>query len=135
MSLYRFMLDTNALSGLVRQPMGAIARKVDARGIDRVCTSVLTASELRYGAVKSQSHKLQARVDQMLSGLAILPFESPADRIYAQIRSQLAMAGSLIGPTDMFIAAHALTLDLVLVTANVGEFSRVPGLTVENWLD
>jgi tRNA(fMet)-specific endonuclease VapC len=129
------MLDTNVLSQLVREPFGVVARKLETRGIDRVCTSILAAAELRYGAIKSQSQKLEARIELVLSRLAILPFEPPADLVYADIRNQLMIAGHPIGPTDMFISAHALALDLTLVTANVREFSRVPRLRVENWLD
>lgn len=70
----------------------------------------------------------------LLSALEILPLEAPTDRHYAQLRHHLALRGTPIGPNDLLIAAHALAADLKLVTANVGEFSRVPGLKVENWL-
>ena len=129
------MLDTNMVSQVVRDPVGVIGRKIEQRGIDRVCTSVLVAGELRYGAEKSQSARIQARVNVVLSGLEALPLTPPADIAYAELRNSLMTAGTPIGPVDMFIAAHALSLDLTLVTANIGEFSRVPGLKVENWLD
>ena len=67
-------------------------------------------------------------------GLEILPLKAPADQRYAEIRAHLESTGKTIGPNDMLIAAHCLAEDLVVVTANVDEFGRVPGLKVENWL-
>lgn len=74
------------------------------------------------------------RVDKILSALAVVPLEPPADRHYGRIRHYLTRLGAPIGPNDLLIAAHALTLDLTVVTANEREFSRVPALKVENWL-
>ena len=135
MSLLRYLLDTNILSQLVNNPFGAISARIQSRGIDTVCTSVLVAAELRFGAAKSGSRRLGDRVDQVLSGVRVLPLDVPADRQYAALRSKLARDGKLIGSTDLFIAAHALVLDLTLVTANVSEFARVYDLRIENWLD
>jgi tRNA(fMet)-specific endonuclease VapC len=129
------MLDTNVLSHLVREPLGIAAKRLTARGIDRSCTSILSAAELRFGAVRSQSEGLRDRVDVILAGIAILPLEQPVEQVYADTRAHLERQGKPIGPTDLFIAAHALTLDLTLITANIREFSRVPDLRVENWLD
>ncbi len=129
------MLDTNIVSDVVRYPYGKASRIIEARGLERVCTSVLVAAELRYGAEKSASPRLAETVDRVLRGLVVLPFEPPSDREYARIRHALVSTGRPIGPVDLFIAAHAISLDLTLVTANVSEFSRVPGLKVENWLD
>lgn len=92
------------------------------------------AAELRYGAWKKGSPKLTRQLEAVLSVIPILPVEQPADKKYASLRTHLERAGTPIGPNDMFIAAHALSLDLILVTANVEEFSRVPKLLVENWL-
>jgi tRNA(fMet)-specific endonuclease VapC len=74
------------------------------------------------------------RVDLVLSAIEILPLESPADREYGKLRYYLARQGTLIGPNDMLIAAQALGASLTMVTSNTREFSRVPGLLVENWL-
>ncbi len=130
----RYLLDTNILSDLIRHPQGQVARQVADRGEDTVCTSVVVASELRYGVEKSGSPKLSERVDLVLSALEVLPLEMPADRHYGDIRQQLTRKGTPIGPNDLMIAAHARALDLTVVTANEREFSRVPGLRVENWL-
>lgn len=129
-----YLLDTNILSDLVRHPQGMVAARITKTGEDSVCTSIIAAAELRYGAAKSNSVKLVERVDLILSALEILPLETPADRQYAAVRHHLARQGTPIGPNDMLIAAHALANDLTVVTANVGEFTRVPGLKVENWL-
>lgn len=129
-----YLLDTNILSDLVRNPQGVVATQITRAGEDSVCTSVIVAAELRYGATKSNSAKLAQRIDLILSAVEILPLETPADHHYAEIRNHLTRQGTLIGPDDLLIAAHALANDLTVVTANVGEFSRVPGLKVENWL-
>ncbi len=131
---FRYLLDTNILSDLVRQPQGAIAKRIVEAGEESICTSIIVAAELRFGAEKSGSAKLTDQVDLILSAIEILPLESPADREYGKLRHYLARKGALIGPNDMLIAAQALSAGLKVVTANTGEFSRVPGLIVENWL-
>jgi len=131
---FRYLLDTNILSDLVRQPQGAAARRIEEVGEETICTSIIVAAELRFGAEKSDSDKLTDRVDLILSAIAILALESPADREYAKLRHYLMRNGTPIGPNDMLIAAQALGSGLIVVTANSGEFSRVPGLSVENWL-
>jgi len=122
------------LSDLIRQPQGTVADRIASVGENTICTSIVVAAELRYGAEKSTSRKIADRVDLVLNALNVLPLESPADRIYARIRHQLTQRGAPIGPNDLLIAAHVLALDLTVVTANEGEFARVSGLKVENWL-
>ncbi len=129
-----YLLDTNTLSDLVRHPQGVVAARIAKAGEDSVCTSIVAAAELRYGAAKSGSDTLADRVNLLLSALEVLPLEAPADRQYAELRHRLTRQGTPIGPNDLLIAAHALAAGLTVVTANVGEFSRVPGLAVENWL-
>ena len=129
-----YLLDTNILSDLIRHPQGAVAARIATTGEDSVCTSIVAAAELRYGAAKSGSARLADHVDRLLSALEVLPLEAPADRQYAELRHHLTRKGTPIGPNDLLIAAHALATGLTVVTANVREFSRVPGLTVENWL-
>jgi len=131
---FAYLLDTNILSDLVRHPQGMVVAQITKAGEDRVCTSIIAAAELRYGAAKSNSEKLIDRIDLILSALEILPLEVPADHEYAALRHHLTRQGTPIGPNDLLIAAHALASDLTVVTANVREFSRVPGLKVENWL-
>ena len=130
----RFMLDTNILSDLLRHPHGRIAAWVELVGEDAVSTSIIVASELRFGAEKSGSARLRGRVEQLLATLDILPLEPPVDSYYAGLRWNLTQQGCLIGPNDLLIAAHALAANAVLVSANVGEFQRVPELRLINWL-
>ncbi|MFT7654791.1 MAG: tRNA(fMet)-specific endonuclease VapC [Candidatus Azotimanducaceae bacterium] len=131
----RYLLDTNVLSDLIRHPQGRAATRIAAVGEDTICTSIIVAAELRFGAAKSSSKKLADRVGLILSALEILPLQMPADHHYAVIRQYLTGLGTTIGPNDMLIAAHALSEYLTVVTANTGEFSRVPNLKVENWLE
>ena len=133
--MLRYLLDTNILSDLVRHPQGRVAKKIAVEGEKSICTSIVVASELRYGADKRGSKRLTAQLDAILAALEILPLEAPADRHYGELRTDLERRGESIGPNDMLIAAHALALDCVVVTANVSEFARVSGLRVENWLD
>lgn len=129
-----YLLDTNILSDLVRNPQGVVAARIAEAGEDTVCTSIVVASELRNGAVKSGSKRLEDRVGLVLSAFEILPLEAPVDRFYAQVRHRLTRSGTPIGPNDLLIAAHALSVGLTVVTANTGEFFRVRGLAVDNWL-
>lgn len=130
----RYLLDTNILSDLMRNPQGKVANRISSAGEDTVCTSIIVAAELRFGAENSGSQRLADRVDLILSAMDIQPLEPPADRHYGEIRQQLTRQGVPIGPNDMLTAAQALALDITVVTANSREFSRVPGLKVENWL-
>ena len=131
----RYLLDTNILSDLIRHPQGEVASRISLVGEDTVCTSIIVAAELRFGAEKSGSKKLADRIDMILSALDVLPLEPSADRHYGEIRQQLTRQGTPIGPNDLLIAAHARALNLTVVTANTREFSRVPDLRVDNWLD
>jgi len=130
----RYLLDSNILSDLFRHPRGEIAKRISAEGETSICTSIIVAAELKFGAEKSASKKLLTRVELILSALEILPLERPADQHYGQIRQHLANQGKIVGPNDLLIAAHARAMQLTLVTANTHEFSRVPDLKVENWL-
>ena len=130
----RYLLDTNIISDLVRRPGGTVGARIADVGEDSICTSIVVAAELRYGATKSNSKQLSERVGLLLSALEILPLEPPVDQRYAEVRHHLATQGTPIGSNDLLIAAHALAADLTLVTANTREFERVPSLRVDNWL-
>ncbi|MFE4105803.1 type II toxin-antitoxin system VapC family toxin [Almyronema epifaneia] len=131
---YQYLLDTNILSDLVRHPQGRIFQHIVDVGEDSVCTSIIVACELRFGVVKSGSSRLVQQIERILEVLTVLPLESPVDKHYASIRTNLEQAGTPIGPNDLLIAAHSLVLDLTLVTANTREFERVPALKLDNWL-
>lgn len=129
-----WLLDTNTLSELIRNPRGTLVRRLETIDLDTVCTSVVVACELRFGARRKGSEALTQRVEQLLDTLAVLPLDEPADRHYADIRATLERAGTPIGSHDLFIAAHARSRGLTLVTHNIREFERVPELRVEDWM-
>lgn len=129
----RYLLDTNILSDLVRYPQGSIAERIAVIGEGRVCTSLIVAAELRYSAAKRGSDRLTAQLNAILDVLDIIPLEPPVDSIYGDLRARLERDGNLIGPNDLLIAAQALALDCILVSDNEREFTRVEGLTLENW--
>src|SRR5436305_12822048 len=128
------MLDTNIVSELARSPHGAVATRIAQVGADAICVSIITAAELRYGCAKKGSPRLLAQIEAILGSVSVLALDVPADTEYGGIRAELESAGKPIGPNDLFIAAHAYALGATLVTANIGEFSRVRALKVENWL-
>ena len=129
-----YLLDTNILSDLIRHPGGWVARRVEAVGSKEIFTSIIVAAELRYGCAKKGSPKLLPRVQGLLETIPVLSLDMPSDAQYGLIRAELETAGQPIGMNDLLIASHALALGLTLVTDNTGEFSRVRGLKVENWL-
>lgn len=131
---YQYLLDTNMISDLVRNPQGRVFQRITTVGENCICTSIVVACELRFGAAKSGASRLAQQLEQILNVLPILPLAPPVALHYATIRTHLEQAGTPIGPNDLLIAAHAQFLNLTLVTANVREFSRVPNLSVENWL-
>ena len=128
------MLDTNIVSDLIRNPAGRVAQHIRRIGDHGLAVSIISAAELRFGAVKSGLPRLCERVDAVLGRLIVLPFDVPADAEYASVRAELEAAGKPIGPNDLLIAAHARSLDTTMVTDNVSEFGRVRGLRVESWL-
>ena len=130
----RYMLDTNIISDLVKNPQGRAAKRIAKVGEDNICTSIIVAAELRYGCAKSGSKRLRKAVEDLLSEIPVLPFDVPADAEYGGIRSALEAAGRPIGSNDLLIAAHAYATGATVVTANVDEFKRIRGLSVENWL-
>ncbi len=130
----RFLLDTNIVSDLVRNPQGRTAAKIAELGEDAVATSIIVAAELRYGAAKKGSERLASQLESILTALEVIPLEAPADAAYGAVRVALEAAGTPIGSNDLLIAAQTLALDMVLVTNNEREFGRVNGLTIENWL-
>lgn len=129
-----YLLDTNIVSDLVRNPRGPSADRLREVTEDRVFTSVVVAGELRYGAAKKGSLRLSAQLELVLGALRILPLEAPAEVVYSAIRADLEREGQMIGGNDLLIAAHALTAGATLVTDNERELRCIEGLSVENWL-
>jgi len=129
----RFLLDTNIISELLSNPSGRAADRYLAN-LGACFTSVIVASELRYGIAKYPDRTGAVDARRFLDELPIAEFEPPADEFYGRVRAELERAGTPISANDMFIAAHALALDCALVTANEREFGRVAGLRIENWV-
>lgn len=129
----RFLLDTNVLSALIKDPSGPVTDRIREVGEGNVCTSVVVAAELRFGAAKKRSKRLSRQVEAVLAALDVLPLEPPVDAVYGRVRAQLERTGTPIGGNDLLIASQALEAGFVLVTDNVREFRRVPTLRVENW--
>ena len=130
----RYMLDTNIISDLIRNPRGKAAKRIARVGEDNICTSIIVAAELRYGCAKGGSRRLLKAVEDLLGEINVLAFDVPADANYGEIRAELETAGKPIGGNDLLIAAHAYAIGAAVVTANTGEFKRIRGLKVENWL-
>lgn len=129
------MLDTNIISEALRNPFGRLTGRVASFENGLIATSAIVASEMRYGARKKGSAKLTERVETILGRIEVLPYDDNASHHFAEIRAGLEKQGRQIGWGDYFIAAHARSLDLTLVTDNIREFSRVDGLKLENWIE
>jgi tRNA(fMet)-specific endonuclease VapC len=130
----RYLLDTNAVSDLVRHPQGKVAQHIRKVGEAQLCTSIIVAAELRYGAAKNKSPRLSAQLEAVLGALEVLPFEGPADAAYGLLRTLLEQAGKPIGANDILIAAQTMALGYTIITDNEKEFARVKDLSHQNWL-
>lgn len=130
-----YLLDTNIISDIIRNPFGLAARRIETVDPKEVCTSIVVAAELRYGCAKKGSAKLLAKVEGVLETIPVLPLDVPVDAEYGGIRAELEAAGQTIGLNDLLIGAHAYALGMTLVTDNIREFNRIRGLSVENWLE
>jgi tRNA(fMet)-specific endonuclease VapC len=130
----RYLLDTNIVSDLVRNPQGRVSVRIHEIGEDRVCTSIVVAAELRFGAEKRGAPRLTAQLEAILGALEVLPLKSPADAVYGRLRARLERDGHPIGGNDLLSAAQAIALGHRLVTDNRREFARVGDLAIENWL-
>lgn len=130
----RYLLDTNVLAALAREPSGQVARKIAVTGEACVCTSAIVACEVHYGLAKRRSARLTAQMTAILDSIAVLSLPAGVEVHYGQIRARLEILGTPIGPNDLLIAAHARASGLTVVTDNEREFRRVPDLHVENWV-
>ncbi|HEU4558405.1 MAG TPA: type II toxin-antitoxin system VapC family toxin [Longimicrobium sp.] len=130
----RYLLDTNVVSDLVCRPQGPVAQRIRQIGEANVCTSIVVAAELRFGAEKKGSERLTEQVEAVLDVLEVLPLEAPADAVYGALRTRLERVGQPIGGNDLLIAAQTIALGYTLVTDYEREFARIVELPVENWL-
>jgi len=130
----RYLLDTNIVSDLVRNPQGRAAQRVAVVGDLNVCTSIVVAAELWYGAIKKDAPRLTEQLEAVLGIMEIVPLTPPIDREYGRLRARLERDGQPIGGNDLLIAAQTVVLRLTLVTDKEREFSRIAELPCENWL-
>jgi len=128
----RYLLDTNAASYAINKKSAAMDRHLAKTPMAELGISAVTEAELRYGAARSGSAPLHATVEQFLLGVMIFPWDSEAAREYGELRATLEREGRLMGSLDMMIAAHALALNLILIT-NDRAFGRIKKLKTENW--
>ncbi|WJI14235.1 type II toxin-antitoxin system VapC family toxin [Pseudoxanthomonas winnipegensis] len=134
MSRVLYLLDTNICIYIInRRPPGVFEHFAGLQ-IGQIAISSITGAELDYGVAKSGSQRNRQALDKFLAPLDVLSFDEAAMRRYGALRSGLERQGTPIGAMDQLIAAHALALDAVLVSNNLREFERVPGLRLENWV-
>jgi len=130
----RYMLDTDTCSYIMKRSNSGVLERLGSLPVSDVCISVITKSELLFGVeVSPRQRQDQAALDAFLNYIEVLDFTDAASSHYARILADLRKLGTMIGANDLFIAAHARSLGLTLVTNNTREFGRVSRLAIENW--
>lgn len=130
----KLMLDTNICIYIIKQKPVIVLKRFLGYQIGEIGISSITLSELRYGVAKSKYREKNAKaLEEFIIPLDIAPFDEVAATAYGDIRANLEKAGTPIGAMDMIIAAHALSLGIILVTNNTREFSRIPSLEIIDW--
>lgn len=131
----KLMLDTNTCIAIIKRKPAQVLQKFSEYPVGDIGVSAVTLAELRYGVVKSQHQaKNQSALDEFMLPLEVVPFDEQATTAYGVLRAALEKQGTPIGPLDTMIAAHALSLRVVLITNNTREFDRVAGLTIVDWI-
>jgi tRNA(fMet)-specific endonuclease VapC len=131
----KFLLDTDTFSVAARDGSAELLSRLEGESLDDIALSVVTVGEIEFGLSKRMPPpRIAARIVAMRQSFRILTLDERAASAYGRLRQQLQSQGIPIGPNDLWIAAHALSEDLTVVTGNTREFARVPGLRVENWL-
>jgi tRNA(fMet)-specific endonuclease VapC len=130
----RYMLDTDTSSYIMKRSNDSVLKRLKKTSVMDVCISVVTKSELLFGVEMSpRKQQDEAALAAFLDYVEVLDFPDQASGDYARIRADLKRRGAMIGANDLFIAAHARSLGLTLVTNNTREFGRVSHLALENW--
>jgi tRNA(fMet)-specific endonuclease VapC len=130
----RYLLDTNACIDFLTGRFPEVGERILASDPEDLCLSSVVVAELRYGADKSQRRaENHGRIDVLIGDVRCVDFDLAAAAVSGRIRAELERTGKPIGPYDLLIAAHALSLGLILVSDNLKEFRRVEGLAIENW--
>lgn len=132
----KLMLDTNICIAIIKQKPADILQKFSAYQVGDICISSVTLAELRYGVAKSQyQEKNQTALDEFILPLEVAHFDEAAASVYGALRASLEKKGTPIGALDTMIGAHALSLNLTLITNNTKEFNRITVLKVIDWID
>jgi tRNA(fMet)-specific endonuclease VapC len=130
----KWMLDTNICIDIIKERPRSVLDRFKDHAVGDIGISVLTLAELEYGvSASSRPAKNREALDQFVSPLEIAAFERQTSAEYGRLRAALEKKGQMIGSMDLLIAAHAVSLDVRLVTHNSREFGRVPGLKIEDW--
>ncbi|MFM7454951.1 MAG: type II toxin-antitoxin system VapC family toxin [Cyanobium sp.] len=128
------LLDTNICIYIINAKPAAVLKRFRQYRIGEIGVCSVVAAELAYGVAKSGSLRNHQALEMFLAPLTLLPFDEPAAWAYGELRAVLERKGTTIGSLDMLIAAHALSQQALLVTNNTDEFTRVPGLQLDNWV-
>lgn len=132
----RYLLDTNICIYIAKDQPQSVRQRLARHSLADLAMSVITLGELRFGAEKSQARsKSLAVIAELSRMIPVFGLSETAAEHYGDIRAKLQKRGTPIGNNDLWLAAHARSEGWVLVTHNVGEFTRVPGLTIENWAE
>ncbi len=132
--MIKYLLDTNICIYLIRRKPEIVLKRIQGLQVSDLGISSITLSELEYGVAKSRKQEQnKLALTEFLTPIEIMPFDDMAAKHYGELRAYLEKRGIPIGSLDMLIAAHAVSLQSTLVTNNESEFSRVPGLKIENW--
>ncbi|MEW6623021.1 MAG: type II toxin-antitoxin system VapC family toxin [Bacillota bacterium] len=132
----KYMLDTNICIYIIKKKPINVFQTFQSLKVGDVCISSITFAELQYGVYKSQhQERNQIALFNFLAPIEILSFSDKAASFYGKIRFNLEKRGQIIGPYDLLIAAHAVSENLILITNNTDEFSRIPNLQLENWAE
>ncbi|MFT4099720.1 MAG: type II toxin-antitoxin system VapC family toxin [Burkholderiaceae bacterium] len=130
----RYLLDTNICIYLINRKPPEVFQHFEGLAVGDIGISSITGAELACGVAKSGSARNSQALEKFLAPLDVIAFDATAMHHYGPLRARLEKDGIPIGPLDMLIAAHALALGYTLVTSNLREFERVPGLALENWV-
>ncbi|MBU6200318.1 MAG: type II toxin-antitoxin system VapC family toxin [Xanthomonadaceae bacterium] len=131
----RYLLDTNICIYIARHRPAEVQKRFERLKAGDAAVSAVTFGELQYGAAKSrQAAIVKTNLEEFAGFVPVLALDAACARAYGEIRAELESAGRVIGSNDLWIAAHARSAQLILVTNNEREFKRVPGLKIENWV-
>ena len=131
----KYLLDTDTFSEMVKGINPRIVKRLDSLQTGEAALSVITRGEIMFGLqIKSLKPLARLRMDRLLDAIDTAPVTTEVASHYGKLRAYLRNLGTPIGPNDLWIAAHARALNLILVTNNTGEFSRVAKLKLENWV-